>query len=390
MESSLKSVFYRSYNHIVVTIKELGSYRWIFFVMIISHLLIGTFVPPLVTSDFERNLFYGEAFWEHGFNIYDMTPLQIDPDYAIGDPASGLLSYPNTTYDYPTIQLMFWAGVSIIPFSNIVGKWLLSCFDIFNFFLVYYLLKNKGEENEGLALPEKAFALSYLFFSIPFSAFEGQSTALTVTFFLLPLVLHSNYKYLSYLTIGLGFHWKYVSLLVLPYLLIKDRKNIKEAIKGLFIVLLTILLLSFPILFSNFILNYFGFFGRLNEYSGQLKSNNLYLFHICISSLLSSVILILGFLSWLGFSISDKKLEFTIEGLLERAYWIPFLFLLTFLKLYSTAFPWYWIWFYPLILIFPIRKRRFYTKLLGITFAIGVIDFIDITVGLETFINYFI
>jgi len=380
MESSFKSVFFRPYNHIVV-------------IFILLHLLIGAFTSPLVTSDFERNLFYGEAFWEHGFSIYDMTPLQIDPDYAIGDPSSGLLSYPNTTYDYPTIQLLFWAGVSILPFPNIVGKWLLSSFDIFNFLIMYYFLKNlqnREEEGEEIKAPEKALALSYLLFSIPFSAFEGQSTALTVTFFLLPLVLHSNHKYWSYLTVGLGFHWKYVSLLVLPYLLIKDRKNINEAIKGLFIVLLTIVLLSFPILFSNFILNYFGFFGRLSEYSGQLKSNNFYLFHLCISSLLSSVILVLGFLTWIGFSFSDKKLEVTIEGLIERAYWIPFLILLSFLKVYSTAFPWYWVWFYPLIMIFPRGERRLYTKLLGITFAIGVIDFIDITVGLETFIEYFI
>ena len=380
MESSFKSVFFRPYNHIVV-------------IFILLHLLIGAFTSPLVTSDFERNLFYGEAFWEHGFSIYDMTPLQIDPDYAIGDPSSGLLSYPNTTYDYPTIQLLFWAGVSILPFPNIVGKWLLSSFDIFNFLIMYYFLKNlqnREEEGEEIKAPEKALALSYLLFSIPFSAFEGQSTALTVTFFLLPLVLHSNHKYWSYLTVGLGFHWKYVSLLVLPYLLIKDRKNINEAIKGLFIVLLTIVLLSFPILFSNFILNYFGFFGRLSEYSGQLKSNNLYLFHLCISSLLSSVILVLGFLTWIGFSFSDKKLEVTIEGLIERAYWIPFLILLSFLKVYSTAFPWYWVWFYPLIMIFPRGERRLYTKLLGITFAIGVIDFIDITVGFETFIEYFI
>jgi len=380
MGSSFNSVFFRPYNHIVV-------------IFILLHLLIGAFISPLVTSDFERNLFYGEAFWEHGFSIYDMTPLQIDPDYAIGDPSSGLLSYPNTTYDYPTIQLLFWAGVSILPFPNIVGKWLLSSFDIFNFLIIFYFLKNlqnREEEAEEIKVPEKALALSYLIFSIPFSAFEGQSTALTVTFFLLPLVLHSNHKYWSYLTVGLGFHWKYVSLLVLPYLLIKDRKNVNEAIKGLFIVLLTIVLLSFPILFSNFILNYFGFFGRLSEYSGQLKSNNLYLFHLCISSLLSSVILVLGFLTWIGFSFSDKKLEVTIEGLIERAYWIPFLILLSFLKVYSTAFPWYWVWFYPLIMIFPRGERRLYTKLLGITFAIGVIDFIDITVGLETFIEYFI
>jgi hypothetical protein len=389
MESSPFSALYGPYNYLVTTIKELGSYKWLFFGLILTHLLIGALFSPVVTSDFERNLFYGESFWKYRFSIYDLTPSQIDDEYKIGDPISGILSYPNTTYDYPTIQLLFWAGVSILPFSDILGKWILSSFDILNFFLIYYLLKQIAGRSGEMELPEKSFALSYLLFSIPFSAFEGQSTAITITFLLLPLVLHSRYKYWSYLSIGLGFHWKYVSLLVLPYLLIKDRNVIRKAISGVFLLFSVILLLSFPVLVSSFILNYFGFFGRLGDYSGQIPSNNLLIFHICISSILSSGILVLAFLNWLGISITEKKMQISLEELAKKAYLIPFLILLTFLKIYSTAFPWYWMWFYPLIAIFPTKEHRFYTKLLGITFAIGLIDFVDMTVGIETFIGYF-
>ncbi len=386
MEKSPLSVLHRTYCQITLTIKELGSLKWIFVALIVSHMLIGALVPPLVTSDYKRNLFYGKAFWEHGFDIYNMTPIQIDPDYDIGDPTSNLISYPNTTYDYPTIQLFFWAVVSILPLSSVVGKLILSCFDIFNFFLIYHLLKRRGENSA----PEKIFSLSYLFFSIPFSAFEGQSTAVTITFLLLPLVLHSKYKYWSYLAIGLGFHWKYVSFLVLPYLLIKDRKKIKDIFYGLFILVTSILFLSFPLLFSPFILNYLGFFGKLDEYSGQSPSNNLLLFHICISSILSSGILVLGLIKWLGISFSNRTVVISKKGFGKRSYWIPFLLLLSFLKIYSTAFPWYWMWFYPLLAIFPVKERRLYSKLLGITFAIGLIDFIDMTVGIGTFIGYFL
>ena len=182
------------------------------------------------------------------------------------------------------------------------------------------------------------------------------------------------------MSIGVGFFWKYVSFLVLPYLLIKDRHNIKEAILGLISLLAVMVALSFPILFSNFILNYFGFFGKLNTYSGQLPSNNLLLYHICISSLISTVILVIGLAIWIGFYTIDGPKESSFEGFMKRAYWIPFLILLSFLKIYSTAFPWYWMWFYPLIIIFPTKERRLYTKLLGITFAIGLIDFVVLTV----------
>ncbi len=390
MESSPFSSLYELYNYLVATFKELGSFKWLFFGLITTHLLIGALSSPLVTSDFKRNLFYGEAFWKYGFRVYDLTPTQIDPEYKIYDPTSGILSYPNTTYDYPTIQLLFWIGVSILPYSEILGKWILSSFDILNFFLIYYLLKQITGKSGELELPEKGFTLSYLLFSMPFSAIEGQSTAITITFLLLPLVLHSRHKYWSYISIGLGFHWKYVSLLVLPYLLIKERNDIKKTILGLFLVLSAIVLLSFPILFSNFILNYFGFFGRLGDYSGQTPSNNLLIFHICISSLLSSGILVLAFFHWLGISISEKKITISFEGLSKKAYLIPFLILLIFLKIYPTAFPWYWMWFYPLITIFPIKENRLYTKLLSVTFAVGLIDFVDMTVGIEIFLGYFI
>ena len=93
------------------------------------------------TSDLKRNLFYGEAFWKHGFKVYDMTPLEIDPNFNITDPLSGLLAYPNTTYDYPTVQLVFWAIIAPLPFADIIAKWIFSFFDLINFMLLFYLMK---------------------------------------------------------------------------------------------------------------------------------------------------------------------------------------------------------------------------------------------------------
>ena len=106
-------------------VKNLGSLKYVFLAFIILHIVLGAIVTPLFSSDFERNIFYGEAFWEHGFQVYDLTPLEIDPNYSIGDPTSGILAYENTTYDYPTIQLLFWAGMVLLPFPQITIKWVL-------------------------------------------------------------------------------------------------------------------------------------------------------------------------------------------------------------------------------------------------------------------------
>jgi hypothetical protein len=288
--------------------------------------------------------------------------------------------------------LLFWAGMVLLPFPQVTIKWVLSFLDIINCFLLYILLKrNSTEEKNGseFKIHEKAFLVGYLLFSIPFSAIEGQSTSITIFFLFLPLVLYTYKPNASYFAIGLGFHWKYVSFLILPYILLRDYKYWKKMLTGLAALTLTIIFLSFPLLFSNFILRYFGFFGNLSSYSGQIPSNPLLLTELYISSILSTGILLLGLFLWLKPIIEENRISLDFHGVLQRAYWLPLLFLLFFLKIYATAFPWYWLWFYPLLAIFPERERRMLTVLFIVTFTFGVIDFIDITVGMDKFFSYF-
>ena len=248
---------------------------------------------------------------------------------------------------------------------------------------------NFDDESNKPRLFEKGFTLSYLLFAIPFSAMEGQSTSITIFFFLIPIALYSRNNQASYIAVGLGFHWKYVSLIILPYLIVKDIFSWKRVFSGLSLLVGTILLLSFPILWSQFILAYFSFFGNLGQYSGQIPSNPLLISKLYISSFLSTGILILGIILWVKPFTKDLKVSINFKGIIERGYWIPLLLLLTFLKIYTTAFPWYWMWFYSLIVLLPLKDRRLFTKLFALTFAFGLIDFIHITVGFETFFGYF-
>ncbi|MFX1545871.1 MAG: hypothetical protein ACFFCU_06650 [Promethearchaeota archaeon] len=384
----MRDIFRWIKSHVSI-INDLGSLKWVFILLIFLHFFIGAIFPPLATSDLERNLFYGRAFWQHGFRIYDLTPLEIDPLYDVRDPLSGEYSYPNTTYDYPTVQLLFWAGISFFPISSVIAKWIMSCVDIFNFFSISFIIKSLNGEDTRKRISEWGFSISYLFFSIPFSAIEGQTTAITVMFLLLPLLLHSKYKILSYLSIGIGFHWKYISLILLPYLLIIDYVENKQVLFGFLTVITSMIFLSFPLLFSQFVLRYFSSFGNLELYSGQIPSNPLYLFYPSISSLLSSLLLILAILYWLGILPQIDMSNINIHGVLERVYWFPFILLLSFLKIYATAFPWYWMWFYPCLIILPRKIRSLFAVLLGVTFAIGLLDFVQMTVGFKTLIEHF-
>ncbi|MFW9853429.1 MAG: hypothetical protein ACFFFG_00115 [Candidatus Thorarchaeota archaeon] len=374
----------RYYTQLLSIIRDLGALKVVFFILIIGHFIIGAMVNPLVTSDFERNLFYGRAFWQYGFAVYDKTPLDIDPNYRIGDPSSGLLSYPNTTFDYPSLQLLFWAVLAPLPVAPILAKWVLSVIDITNFFLLILLFRREKlsyQGNKNLETSEVLFSLSYLLFSIPFSAIEGQSTALTVFFLLLPIFLRPYNKILSYLSIGIGFNWKYVSVLLLPYFAFLDRHRVKLLVTGVLTMSMTILAFSFPLLVSNYILTYFGHFGNLGEYSGQLASNPLLILHPSVSSLLSTGVLILAFFYWFGVLSTSASTTKRSESVLTRFYWSPFVILLGFLKIYATAFPWYWMWFYPCLSVIPLKERRLFTILLGITLFIGIFDFIGMTIG---------
>lgn len=387
MQNKHQGSLFRWYSQILILIKDFGSLRWLLFLFIFFHFFIGAIIPPLFTSDFERNLFYGKAFWKHGFSVYDMTPLEINPLYDVRDPLTGEYSYSNTTYDYPTLQLLFWAGLSLLPFSPIIAKWVLSSFDVINVLLIFILLRSHESQEKERWYFEKGFMLSYLFFAIPLSAIEGQSTAITVFFLLLPLILHNKYKLFSYASIGLGFHWKYIPVFILPYLLICDHRSVKQGIFGLITLVCSLVVLSFPLLFSNFILRYFRSFGNVGSYSGQLPSNPLLLLYPSVSSVLSLGILILALLFWLGVLPRDDTIKINLEGTIERIYWLPIIILLVFLKIYPTAFPWYWMWFYPCIAILTQRDRQSFAAFLGVTLTIGLIDFVQMTVGFTTFID---
>ena len=183
----------------------------IIFVLVMILKLMLAFIGPFFSSDYERNLFYGKAFWDHGFYVYNLIPKQIDPNYSIGDPTMGSLAYPNTTYDYPVIQLLYWAIVSLFPF--VVGKMLLSIVDGFNFFLIRDLMGN------GSNVQKEAVSWFYFVFVSIFSTIDGQPEVITLMLMLLVLkFVNLNKSNLAFFFVGIGLLWKYIPVILLLYL----------------------------------------------------------------------------------------------------------------------------------------------------------------------------
>ncbi|MFW9777842.1 MAG: hypothetical protein ACFFE8_03230 [Candidatus Heimdallarchaeota archaeon] len=360
-------------------IQDFGCLKYILITIIILHFCFGVFIPPLFTTDLLRNLFYGKFFWHYGFDVYDMTPVQLDPQYNVVDPFSGLLAHPLTSFNYPTIQLLFWAFVALFSLPLFIIKWIFSLIDIINVFFMSNLIKNKNWGDQGRKLDAGIFFLSYLVLTLPLSAIEGQPVAFTVFFVLFPLNLHPNHRKLSYLFIGLGFHWKYVPIILLPYFVIIDSEQRRQTFLNILLAGGTILLLSFPILFSGFVFWFFGYLLVPRQYTKLYNTNPFLLEYLTPSSLMSTAILGLAIFTAFDIPSIVSSRTLYLSELRGRTHWVPFIILSIFLKIYPTAWPWYWVWYYPTLVLLPQNKFNLFCILTGGMLGIAAIDFIRMT-----------
>jgi hypothetical protein len=317
-------------------------------------------VGPFFSSDYERNLFYGKAFWDYGFYVYNLTPLEIDLTYNVGDPTMGTLAYPLTTYDYPVVQLLFWAVISLFPF--IFGKIVLTMVDAINFFLIRDLLKDASVWERELV------SWFYFIFVSIFSTIDGQPEVITLLFMLSVLKCTKTRPMLAFFLVSVGFLWKYIPIIMLLYLLVYFRDDLKILKRGLATFIgVTITLSIIPIISSAYIFRYVSYFGNLPF--EQIPSNPMAWRFVYLSSILlwALIFYILAYL-WKNRS--------------EIPDFLVLLPILLFLKYYQFAFPWYWVWLIPgVVAIREDRIRVFIWRFLLILIPFAVIDFIDLTVG---------
>lgn len=332
----------------------------VLFILVFIIKLILTIFGPFFSSDYERNLFYGKAFFEHGFYVYNLTPLEIDPTYSVGDPTMGTLSYPLTTYDYPVIQLLFWAVVSLFPF--VVGKIILTMVDAINFFLIRDLLKNASRAERELV------SWSYFIFVSIFSSIDGQPEVITLLFMLAIIKYTQKKPVIAFFLCSLGFLWKYIPGIMLLYLLVIYRRDLKMVFQGLITFFGSILVLSIvPILTSAYIFRYVSYFGNLPF--NQISSNPMAWKYTYLSSILLWALLL--YILYYLWNHPSEIQDFLIL--------LP---VLLFLKYYQFAFPWYWVWILPgVIAIKKDKTRVIIWRFLIVLLPIAVIDFINLTVG---------
>ena len=352
--------------------------------LIIRFLLVV--VPPQFTTDLARSIFYGQQFWKHGFDVYNLTPIQLDPNYHIIDQTTRQKAWPDNKYDYGVISLFFYALIGLLPFSNstliIIAKIIFNIIDIVTFLLLVLLFpKNKD------------IPIFFWILMIPFTSIEGQALSGTLLFFTASLYFYSrDKKYLAYIIIALGFHWKYVTLFLLPYFILNDiylnyisdkeqTYSFKNLIGPFLSFLLVFTFLMFPLLVSRYILSYLSLEGNL-----PVNSEPWNPFYIGLPLTISSFLLLffIGyiFVQWYNAGSTLKEKFFKGSG------FKPLLGLYVFLLIYKYAFPWYWLWSIPLYSILPVKIRKIFLIFSSIC-VIASIEFIKWTVGFQFILHYF-
>lgn len=343
--------------------------------------LLTIFIPPQFTTDLARSLFYGKHFWNVGFNVYKLTPIQIDPNFNVIDPTTGTLAWTHNTYDYGLISLLYYAIIGILPVSistqMIIAKFILNIVDVI---LVFFLI---------LLFPEnKEIPIVFWVVMIPFSSIEGQPLSFTLLFFIMSIYFYKeDKKSLAYVFVALGFHWKYVTLLLLPYYILNDikeyyseenkGKKLATLLKPMVIFCVLFFLLMFPLLVSPYILSYISFGGNLPVIS--LPWNPYYLgYPWTISSILLAILVVYILSTWYSLR-NNSKITYELG-------FIPILGLFGFLLIYKYAFPWYWMWAIPLFALVPAKKRELFIIYVSIC-LIAAIEFINWTVGFPFIIN---
>ena len=349
--------------------EEIKTHPWIIiFIAVLAIRMVLSFFGPWFSTDLLRNLFYGQAFWKHGFNVYSLSPLQINPNYSIIDPSTGRLAYPNTAYDYPSVEILFWAVLALFPASNILAKWVLLFIDCINFFLLRSFFLESDYSYEKTIIPWFYFLLMVII-----STIEGQAEGITIFFMLAALKFLADKPLVSYLLVAIGAQWKYIPLICLPYIIYKTYTNRKILYQGLGIFIITSIILASPLLVSPYILRYISYGGNLPN--NQLDSNPMAWKYLSLSSIILWAILVLFI-----YFLYHHPQEILPSSLV--------LVILIFLKYYRYAFPWYWIWVLPgMVLIEPKFRQKLWISFL-ILIPVAIFDFVSLTAGWNYVFNF--
>lgn len=322
-----------------------NSSKKIFWTILVFSLIFRlTLLPAIPSNDIFRYLWEGklQLNW---INPYSDPPASSNLEHFRDSFFSGI-THKHLTTIYPPFTLMVFAIVDFISHSFISMKSAFLLFDVLSIFILIRFLRVMGKEPVNVLI----YAWSPLVL-ISFAA-RGHCDSLQIFFITLALYFYSiQNKLTSILSIGLAVMSKFVSIIVAPFLILRNR------LKYLAILFSVIILLYLPYISAGK-----GLFSTLFHFGNQYHYNDsVHFLILClslgspfISKIITSVIFVAVLLYLYKRYLYKEYFKTGLhrdDNILRLAFWA----IGTFLILAPTVHPWYLTWIVPFLCFYHSR-----------------------------------
>ena len=299
----------------------------IFWIILVFSMIFRLTLLPITPSDDVYRYLWEGKLQLNGINPYSYAPGSSNLEHLRDNFFSGI-NHKNLTTIYPPLTLIIFAIADFVSHSLISIKSFFLLFDVFSIFILTGLLKAIGREPVNVLI----YAWNPLVL-ISFAG-EGHCDSLQIFFVILALYLYlTGNSVKSVISIGLAVMSKFVSIFIVPPLILKNKR------KYLIILFAVITFLYLPYINAGKrLVSTLFHFSTQNHYN-----DSIHFLFLCLSfgsPFLSKTITLIIFS--IVFFFLYKKYH---DNILRFA----FLVYGSFLILAPTVHPWYLTWIVPFL-----------------------------------------
>ena len=337
---------------------------------IISSLLVSLLIVPfadqiVIQTDRNRNMAYGEIFWQEGFGVYEIDDVALRETYNV--PEDHLLPPGfELNYEYPILSLFFYALLAALepgefsP-SHPIVNWILVLFAHINLILFLYL----SQRHWYKSWLTQVFGLYYVL-TIGLSVFYAKEEPLANFLLLSALVFyHKGQQWNANFLLGLAVNVKVYPVLAFPFIMIANPLASIAFIAMNFLMVIPLLLTGSP-LFAHLI--------NSIEYT-HFTTNPLFI-GLTFTNLLAIIAPILVVITCM-YSISKLKQFYNFRDKRNLSWLRIIVFLYPIILIfYSFIQVWYYVWFIPLIILLEYEEEM--ERYRWLLFTIWIVHFLGI------------
>ncbi|UCE09417.1 MAG: hypothetical protein JSW61_10645 [Candidatus Thorarchaeota archaeon] len=348
--------------------------------LVISFVMVPVADGLVLQRDRNRNMVYGELFWQEGFYVYDLSDSDLQNDYGV--PSDHLLTgVLNVTYEYPMFTLLFYAFMALIEpgqyGNHWLANWVLVLLAHVNLILFLYLGQNHWDKKWFRQLFFVYYAFSMVF-SVGFAKTEPMADLLWMS----SLILFQNRRFISAnALLGFAVQTKLYPALAFPFFMAASPI-------GALAFLATLAITSLPLVLTG--VGYSTLLAHLQNSAAysELVTNPFFigLFFSNPASIIAPAVLFISLTYMLLQTKTTRGFPIPLLQLKSKDWRRTLVFAS---PLILVAFSWVLIWYYSWFLVpfYLLNKEEDRSDFRWMIAAIWIAHFSGILLNLEYFVN---